>query len=256
MLRKEFLNTVQEIINSKKEEEEKRYEKIIEHMSLLSKCEKITGDILEKELALKELPTVINEEGYFKEFIKITDQKGTITETEIFYLLKGKQVSCLHTLETTETWTWLGGEEISLFVATEQEFKPIILNKNNSTYIIEKGTLFGAKINNHKNDNDFGLVTCLCKPGFIPKHYSNPTLKELDSLKKKYPEYKSVIDELTPKEFKNPNNMNKATSSDESIYNNSKNNFIRSAFLFCAQCIGIKKNEEQTPLINSPQNNR
>ncbi|KAF5282953.1 hypothetical protein FQR65_LT14153 [Abscondita terminalis] len=220
MLREEFSNVVEKIIDPKTEEEKKRVEKIIKYINLLNEDEKITAEILEEKWDLKKLNSVTNEDGYFKEFVKISDQEGTVTETEIFYLLKGKQVSCLHTLETTETWTWLGGEEISLFISTKQELKEIILNENNSTYCIEKGTLFGAKINNQKNDNDFGLVTCLCKPGFLPEHYKNPSPEEINNLCITYPNHEQVIKMLAPES------------------KNSKN-FIQSLFQFFICCIDL-----------------
>lgn len=240
MLRDEFLNTVNKIINSRNENEEKiRFEIIKEYILQLNENEEITADKLIKKWGLIELNTVTNEDGYFKEFIKITDQAETIAETEIFYLLKGKQVSCLHALGTTETWTWLAGKEISLFVAINQELKEIILNETNPSFTIEKDTFFGAKINNQKNDNDFGLVTCLCTPGFVPELYKNPSLGELDNLCKLYPSNEKIINELTPKLLKNNNTI------------------MQSIIQFFTCCIGIKKIEEpeQAPLINSSRNN-
>lgn len=239
MLRTEFSNTVEKIINPKTEEEKKRLERIAKYINLLSEDEEITADILEEKWDLKKLNTVTNEDGYFKEFVKITDEEGTVTETEIFYLLKGKQVSCLHALETTETWTWLGGEEISLFISTSQGLKEIILNENNSTYSIERGILFGAKINNQKHDNDFGLVTCLCKPGFLPEHYKNPSPEEINNLCITYPNHEEVIRALAP-ESKNNKNP------------------IQSLIQFFTCCIGVRKIEdieEQSSLIDTTQNN-
>lgn len=239
MLRNEFLNTVNKILNSRNENEEKRrFEIIKEYILQLNEDEEITADKLIKKWGLIELNTVTNEDGYFKEFVKIIDEVETIAETEIFYLLKGKQISCLHALGATETWTWLAGKEISLFVAINQELKEIILNETNPSFTIEKDTFFGAKINNQKNDNDFGLVTCLCKPGFIPEHYKNPSLEELDNLCKVFPSNEKIINELTAKLLKNNNTI------------------MQSIIQFFTCCIGIKKIEdEQTALINPPQNN-
>lgn len=246
-----FLEKLNQILLNENlvEKEKERLERVIKHSDLLP--EDISANILIEKLGLETIKGVTDEDGYYREFVNTIDNEDQENQTEIFYLLKGKQVSCLHILDTTETWRWLGGNEISIFIFKKQELEKITLNENNLFYTIEKGLLFGAKLNNLKDDKDFGLVTCLCKPGFILKHYSNPSLEELTILKEKYPEYTSDIDELTA------NILCKSTHTDElatkaSIYKNSKNNFFWSMFSFCANCIGIKKTEEQNSLI-SPQ---
>lgn len=202
--------------------------------------------IVEK-LALKDLREVTDEDGYFKQITENSNSEKSI----IYYVLNEEQISCLHTLQVDEKWEWLGGSTIAIYIFLESEYKEIILGPDNPTFMVNKDTLFGARNILSSNDSPYSLVTCTCEPSFHHTLYSIPTSDELKKLQGKHG---SIIDELTPKILKNP--INKTKSSDEDIHNNPKNKFIRSAFLFCAQCIGIKKNEEQTPLINSPQNNR
>lgn len=223
-----FLEIVQQVYKNKnlKNEEKKLFEKIINNEDQL--LEEVTAETLIKGLGLIDIKTITNEEGHFKEFVNTINDNEIKSETKIFYLLKDKQVSCLHALNTTETWTWLAGNAISLFVNTKQELKEIILNKNNPSFTIEKGSIFGAKITASKN-NDFGLVICHCEPGFEKEHYINPTSEQIDNLYKSYPKYNTVIDELKPK-----------------IPEKNKNFFTHRG--------KTEKIEEQTPLINSPKN--
>lgn len=234
----EFLKILEQILSNRVllEEEKQRLKNINENQDLLNEHEQITAEVLINKLDLKNINTVTEEDGYFKEFVNTIDNNEQENQTEIFYLLKGKQVSCLHILDTTETWRWLGGKEISIFIFKKQELEKITLNETNPCHTIEKGTLFGAKISNLEDDNDFSIVTCLCKPGFVLKeHYKTPSKEEVDILFKNYPE---LIKELTPK------------------ISNSNKNVFQSIIQFFTCCIGVKKNEEQAPLINSSHNSR
>lgn len=249
----EILNRLNEIIESKEIEEKNRLERIIKYINPLNEHKKITAKILINELYLEKITT--NEDGYYREFVNTIKDTNVESQTEIFYLLETNQVSCLHSLKTTETWTWLGGVPISIFIFKNFELEKITLNKTKPIYTIEEGLLFGAKLNDLNDDNDFGLVTCLCKPGFVPEHYSNPTADELKKLQDKYG---SIIDELTPKILKKPIYTDESISSDAPIYKNPKNNFMQSMLSLFTSCIRVKKNEneEETSLINLPQNNR
>lgn len=236
----EFLKILGKILSNKNllEIEKKRLENIIENQALLNKHEEITTEILINKLDLINLNTVTDEDGYFKEFVKIIDQEGTATETEIFYLLKKDQTSCLHKLEMKETWSWLGGDDILIFIFENDKVSEIRLNAENLNYDVPANTLFGAKLASSNNEN-FAWVICRCKPGFIPEYYKNPSQEELDYLFKTYPNYIQVIEELTPK-----------------IYLNNKN-FFQTIIKFFTCCIGVKKIEEQEPLIHNPsQGNR
>lgn len=232
-----FLEILEKIISENKTLKEKECLENIKK-DIFSSNEEITAVELIKKLDLIHLNTVTNEDGYFREFINTIDNNEQESQTEIFYLLKGKQVSCLHSLDITETWRWIGGKEISIFIFKEKKPEKIILNESNPSTIIEKGALFGAKINNLEDDNEFVLVTCLCNPGFVPEHYKKPSLKELDSLLKTYPSYKQVIKELAP-EISKSNNITP----------------LIARFFPC--CINIKKKEDKQieslldPLQNS-----
>lgn len=210
LLRDNFIDVLNKVLlhPNLKKEESNRLSQIIKDKNKLP--EKISADILVEKLNLTSIENVTNENGYFKEFINTID-KGMEEEscTEIFYLMKQNQVSCLHKLDTTETWRWLGGNHVSLFVFSEKEVKEISLNEKNATFIIEKNTLFGAKNNKLTENGDFfGWVSCLCKPGFTFERYENPTRDELAKLRNNFPQYKAIIDELTPDHLKKNTSVN------------------------------------------------
>lgn len=233
MLKIEFLEILNKIYTREflKEEERKLINTIRENGSQLP--EKITTDVLIEKLGLVIIKGVTDEDGYFKEFINtINNDIQEESQTEIFYLLKGKQVSCLHKLQTTETWQWLGGDDLLIYILKNNKIFEILLNSDNPTHEIPANTLFGAKLTSNSEEN-FSLVTCKCVPGFLLEHYQNPTSEELEKFLR-IPEYKQVVEELTPKVSK-------------------KNNIILSIFQFFTCCIGVKKTEEQTLLIDPSQ---
>ncbi len=259
MLKIRFLEILDEILSRKylKEEERIHIESIKENATQLP--EKISTDILIEKFGLITIKGVTSEDGYFKEFINTKNNENLESQTEIFYLLKGKQVSCLHALETTETWTWLGGKEISIYILNDQQpMEVITLNKDHLQHTIEKGTVFGAKIKDLTNDNDFVIVTCLCKPGFdVEKHYKEPSLEKINDFCAIYPKDSEVIRELTSKNNENLCEIHPNTSEViEAVTSKNNKTLIQSLIQFFTCCIGVKKNEEQAPLINTSQNNR
>lgn len=160
--------------------------------------ETISVEEIINELKLTKLPT--DEDGYFNEFVNtINLSEKRESRTEIFYLINKKQVSCLHKLDVTETWQWLGGNEITIFTFSKNEAKEIKLNETNPTFTIEKNILFGAK---NSDPNSFGWVICKCVPGFTVESYKNPTSEELGTLRKNFSQYNTIIDELTPASLK------------------------------------------------------
>lgn len=240
MLKIKFLEILNKILTKEylKEEVRMLINIIIENEIQLP--EEISTNILIEKLGLTDLSKVTDEKGYFKEIINTNNlENGEIeSQTEIFYLLKGNQVSCLHSLDTTETWNWIGGKDISIYCFNKQgSVETITLNESYSEHTIEKNTLFGAKIANFIDENDFGIVTCLCKPGFVAEaHYSRPSSHDINILVKAHPQLKSIIEELTP------------------IISKNKNNIIQSILQFFTCCIGVKQSEEETLLINSSRN--
>lgn len=220
---------LEEILADKK----KCFEEIIMKIESL---DEISADKLINHLELK--PIFTEEDGYFKEFVR------TEKQTEIFYLLKGKQICYLHALDTTETWNWLAGNNISLYIDTKQEFKEIILNADNPSFTIEKGVFFGAKLANPK-DNDFGLVTCRCEPGFELKYYIHPSSELITNLHKCYGN-EELINELKPKI--SGENISESTSKE--------NQPIWQSMIQLFYCCRKDKsnNPEQTPLNPSQTN--
>src|ERR1043165_2598853 len=151
----EILNKILSNGNLVKKEKE-HLESIKETADLLP--EEILVDLLIEKLGLITIKGVTDEDGYFKEFVNTINNNEQESQTEIFYLLKGKQVSCLHTLDTTETWNWHGGKEIYIFIfKKDQKPEKITLNETNPIYTIEKNTLFGAKIATLRDNIDYAL---------------------------------------------------------------------------------------------------
>lgn len=238
MLTKEsFLAVLDQILTNENllEKEKNIIENIKKNHNDLPK--KITADIIIYQLGLITIKGVTDEDGYFKEFVNTIKDAETESQTDIFYLLKEKQVSCLHALETTETWKWLGGDDILVFILEKNKISEIRLNHENITCTIPENTFFGAKLSSNNNEN-FSWVTCTCKPGFIPQYYRNPSPEELADFFKTYPDYKQIITELSPKISKNNNSI------------------VQPIIQFFNCCTDIKQTEEQKPLIiNQPQNN-
>jgi predicted cupin superfamily sugar epimerase len=196
--RDDFIKVLNEILlrPDLKKEEKERLEQIIQNKNEL--LEEISANILIKKLNLISIKNFTNEEGYLSEFINTID-KGTEQEnrTEIFYLMDQKQISCLHKLDTTETWRWLGGNDVSLFIFSEKKVEEITLNKDKPTFTVKKNTLFGAKNKGSVGKEiSFGWVSCLCEPGFKVSHYENPTSNDLSKLSESFPGYVGIINEL------------------------------------------------------------
>lgn len=235
-----FLEKLNQILLNENlvEKEKERLERVIKHSDLLP--EDISANILIEKLDLETIKGVTDEDGYYREFVNTIDNEDQESQTEIFYMLKSKQVSCLHALNTFETWHWLGGEDVLIFIFNKNNVSEIRLNADMPKYTIPANTIFGAKLFSNDSEN-LSWITCKCIPGFVPELYKNPSPEDLECLFETYPHYKQVIKELTPE--------------------NSKNNSIKRSlihfFTCCFSCIGIKKIEEheQTPLINPPRNN-
>jgi predicted cupin superfamily sugar epimerase len=174
------------------------FESAIEKLESCPEGEELSSAKIMELLCFWKIPT--REAGYFLEFINTNS--GPLSETEanyseIYYLMQGKQVSCFHSLTTTETWRWIGGSDVILYVITEDKVESITLNAENLEYTIEKGMLFGAKNANQANES-FSLVTCKCKPGFRMEHYNDPSPEKLRSLSERFSSFRDVITELTP----------------------------------------------------------
>ncbi len=137
-------------------------------------------------LKLVEINSITKEDGHFKEFIRsINENEKGDSFTKIFYLLQSGEKSFFHRLDTKETWTWLGGEPLSLFTLQNNELIEHILNEQNKNVTLSKQVWFGAMLkkdlDNSSTDKPestadnipFTLVSCTCTPAFIPQHFHN-----------------------------------------------------------------------------------
>lgn len=216
------------------DQHKKEFDLIKNYRDSLKECNEdfhLTVGHIQKGLCLIAHP----EGGCYREIIRTNDQ------TVIFYLLPKQAVSSWHSLKNTK-------EEFKLISGA-----PLIIEKIDSTGIwkskeevkkdenvfIEKsetggfGDWFGAY-----TDGAYGLVTCKCTGPFEFDKFKLAKKEDLNKFHEINPDYKNIINKLTPKDLKE------------------KTNIIQSIIKFFSCCIGIKKNEEQTPLINPPQNKR
>lgn len=178
-------------------------ENFIQYLNNISVGEKLLSDKVIELLNLIDLSKITSEQGFFSEFLKTEDLAGEINRTVIFYLIKDQQTSCWHSLDTTETWRWIAGCDITISILSKDKINEVVLNEQNPCFRVEKNTLFGARNNLTvaKDRDNFGLVTCECIPGFIPSLYSNPTKEQLQTLSclyKKDDEKRATIEKLIP----------------------------------------------------------
>lgn len=144
----------------------------------------LKNEIGDKVLTCEEIVTFLNlsplnqctsELGYYKVFAQGIDEEGK-SFTNIFYLLKSDEKSYFHKLDTTETWTWLGKNPLSLFIIENNKLIEHVLMESNQCVTIPSQTWFSATVKNDKHnlaegDVPFALVTCHCIPAFTINCY-------------------------------------------------------------------------------------
>jgi predicted cupin superfamily sugar epimerase len=118
--------------------------------------------------------------------------------TAIYYLLIGDQFSSFHRIKSDEMWHFYAGSSLSLHVIEGDGDDNIRLNEirlgsnidNKETFqaVIKSGSWFAASVADH---NSYGWVGCTISPGF---DYRDWELGELQTLKRLYPQYKSIIE--------------------------------------------------------------
>ncbi|WP_218814252.1 cupin domain-containing protein [Rickettsiella endosymbiont of Dermanyssus gallinae] len=237
----ERMQTILDYIDSKAGKKE-TIENFIQYLNNVAIGEQLLPDKIIELLNLIDLSKITSEQGFFSEFVKTENLPEEINRTVIFYLIKDQQTSCWHSLDTTETWHWLAGCDITISILSKDKINEFVLNAQNPCLTLEKGTLFGARNNltAAKDRDNFGLVTCECIPGFTPSLYSNPTKEQLQILSclyKKDDEKRSTIEKLIPKvQLKEFNELKPATSSkfflaDNPIKKESGQNFIAKSSL-------------------------
>ncbi len=126
------------------------------------------------------------------------DKPRSISST-IYYLLKGKQVSCFHRLKRAEEmWHFYTGSSMTIYFIQEttRELLELKLGVNSEKgemfqVLIKRGSWFGAMIN---DPSSYSLVGCTVCPAFMFEDFELANRKILISM---YPEHKSIIKKLT-----------------------------------------------------------
>lgn len=153
-----------------------------------------------KKLDLRQHP----EGGFFTEiyrstrYVNLPEYDGPRSVcTAIYYLLIGDQFSFFHRIKSDEIWHFYAGSTLSLHIIEEEENK-ISLREiklgsnidNNETFhaVIKSGSWFAASVIDHES---YSLVGCTVSPGF---DYRDWEIGQLQTLKRQYPQYKSVIE--------------------------------------------------------------
>ena len=146
-----------------------------------------------KTLALLPHP----EGGYYKETYRskesITLPQGERNySTAIYFLLEENNFSAFHKIKSDELWHFYAGDVLEVIeITTEGKLKITELGPYNFQYCVPAGNWFGSRV---KQGGKFSLVGCTVSPGFDFKDFE---MAEKDSLLKEFPEYDSIIEELT-----------------------------------------------------------
>jgi len=117
--------------------------------------------------------------------------------TAIYFLLKHGQFSALHKISSDELWHFYDGDPLCIYeITVKGELKKHIIGKNlengeSFQCIIQAGSWFGSRC---EIKNGFSLVGCTVAPGF---DFEDFVLADREALLKEFPQYKSLIEELT-----------------------------------------------------------
>ncbi|WP_173918244.1 cupin domain-containing protein [Halobacillus sp. Marseille-Q1614] len=155
------------------------------------------SDDLINQLGLKAHP----EGGFYKP----TYESDISTETphgkrslytSIYFLLRSKDVSHFHRLQSDELWYFHGGSPLTVHMITpEGEYKEVKLGLNISRgevpqFVVSKHTIFGSSVD---EEDTFSLAGCMVSPGF---DFEDFELFEKQELMKQYPQHRKIINKL------------------------------------------------------------
>ncbi|HPE56166.1 MAG TPA: cupin domain-containing protein [Bacteroidales bacterium] len=156
-----------------------------------------------QHLKLKKHP----EGGYFKEVYRsneVINIKGLPDRytsfrnisTSIYFLLKSDEFSAFHRLKSDETWHFYLGSSLVLYIIDHSgKMRKLVLGNqpgdSNLQFTIPRGYWFAAKV---ESPGSYALMGCTVAPGF---DFEDFELGKRSELITRYPQYKSLIDELT-----------------------------------------------------------
>ena len=148
------------------------------------------------------------EGGYFRESYRAAESIQTIHlpngfngdrsfSTAIYYLLKGEQFSTFHRLKSDELWHFYSGSTLSIYgIMQSGGFVEFQLGEDFEAgekfqLIIPASTWLAARCS---RKDSYSLVGCTVSPGF---DFNDLELANKQYLVKKYPEYATIISQLT-----------------------------------------------------------
>jgi uncharacterized protein len=117
--------------------------------------------------------------------------------TAIYFLLKGKQFSAFHVLQSDEIWHFYLGSPLTIYcIAPDGTRTDILLgneiNKGQKPQtVIEKRTWLAAAVN---DTSSYSLIGCTMAPGF---DFADFTLGDRKQLIDSFPQHGKIIRELT-----------------------------------------------------------
>lgn len=155
------------------------------------------------------------EGGWYSVFYESKDEVRTLNPrygqgvvyrpagSSIYYLLKGKEYSVFHEVNSPEIWHYYtGNTAVKLFILEKDGSLTTCLVGNPSQtkdasfqVLIEANRVFAAELCHQENDS-FALVGCTVSPGFTFQDFKLNKREELLSI---YPEQEAIISRLSVK---------------------------------------------------------
>ncbi|MEZ5015483.1 MAG: cupin domain-containing protein [Flavipsychrobacter sp.] len=117
--------------------------------------------------------------------------------TSIYFLLEYGEFSAFHRIASDEIWHHYDGGTLCIYeIKKTGELVKHLLGKNIANgeqlqVVIEAGSWFGSRV---EEEGSFTLSGCTVAPGF---DFGDFELAKKDVLASKYPQYTSIINELT-----------------------------------------------------------
>lgn len=157
-----------------------------------------------RRLGLQKHP----EGGYYKETYRSNDELASDQlpvrfspagnrnfSTAIYYLLRGDDFSAFHKIQSDEMWHFYDGTSIEILMLQNNTLKAVTLGRGidrgeQLQFVVPSGAWFGARL---KDSDGFALAGCTVSPGF---DFSDFILADPAELKKQYPAYAGVIEQL------------------------------------------------------------
>lgn len=151
------------------------------------------------------------EGGYYRESFRSPDEiqaaglsprygSSRSCSTAIYFLLKGRDVSALHRIESDEVWHYYAGSPLTIHVIdasgglTRLSLGPDIERGQSFQAVVRGRHWFGATVD---DENGYSLVGCTVAPGFCFQDFE---LGRRSTLVARFPQHRELIERLTAAE--------------------------------------------------------